>query len=76
MQGGGSVQGVEGVRRVYEQNGVAVVMFKNNNNNNNNNSNDNNNNNNNNNNEISLFHRIKIHKSQMLQIYDVDKKTR
>ena len=36
MQGGGSVQGVEGVRRVYKQNGVAVVMFKNNNNNNNN----------------------------------------
>ena len=28
MQGGGSVQGVEGVRRVYKQNGVAVVMFK------------------------------------------------
>ena len=39
MQGGGSVQGVEGVRRVNKQNGVAVVMFKkfphNNNNNNN-----------------------------------------
>ena len=28
MQGGGSVQEVEGVRRVYKQNGVAVVMFK------------------------------------------------
>jgi len=27
-------------------------------------------------NEMSLFHSIKIHKSQMLQIYDVDKKTR
>ena len=28
MQGGGSVQGVEGARRVYKQNGVGVVMFK------------------------------------------------
>ena len=36
MQGGGSVQGVEGVRRVYKQNGVAVVNNNNNNNNNNN----------------------------------------
>ena len=27
MQGGGSVQGVEGVRRVYKQNGVAVVVI-------------------------------------------------
>ena len=28
MHGGASVQGVEGVRRVRRQNGVAVVMFK------------------------------------------------
>ena len=39
---------------------------------NNNNNNNNNNNTNNNNNEMSLFHSIKIHKSQMLQTYDVD----
>ena len=25
---------------------------------------------------MSLFHRIQIHRSQMLQIYDVNKKTR